>query len=155
MRGYFWRCIVLGTLGLTAAVLLALTPLGRVIDLKLGDALLGLSAPEADFSEVFVIDVDEPSMARLQPEIGAWPYNRDIYALVTPYLLNAGAKAVRATMRLRIRLTPEWCWPVRRCLLAARHTMPTTASGWPRVRARYELAGPTMGRFDAASGQIR
>ena len=42
-------------------------------------------------------------MARLQPEIGAWPYNRDIYALVTPYLLNAGAKAVRATMRLRIR----------------------------------------------------
>ena len=94
MRGYFWRCIVLGTLGLTAAVLLALTPLGREIDLKLGDALLGLSAPEADFSEVVVVDVDEPSMARLQPEIGAWPYNRDIYALVTPYLLNAGAKAV-------------------------------------------------------------
>ena len=103
MRGYFWRCIILGTLGLTAAVLLALTPLGREIDLKLGDALLGLSAPEADFSEVVVVDVDEPSMARLQPEIGAWPYNRDIYALVTPYLLNAGAKAVRATMRLRIR----------------------------------------------------
>ena len=94
MTGYYWRCLVLGTLGLMAAVLLTLTPLARDIDLKLGDALLGLSAPEGDFSEVIVVDVDEPSMARLQPQIGAWPYNRDVYALVTPYLLKAGAKAV-------------------------------------------------------------
>ena len=94
MRGYYWRCLVLATLGLLVAWLLALTPLARDIDLKMGDALLSLSAPEGDFSEVVVVDVDEPSMARLQPQIGAWPYNRDVYALVTPYLLKAGAKAV-------------------------------------------------------------
>ena len=94
LRGYYWRCLVLGTLGLLTAALLTLTPLARDIELKLHDALLALSAPEADFSDVVVVDVDEPSMARLQPQIGAWPYNRDVYALVTPYLLKAGAKSV-------------------------------------------------------------
>lgn len=93
-RGYFWRCLVLGTLGLAAAGLLALTPLAHDIELKLSDALLSLSAPEGDFSDVVVIDVDEPSMARLQPQIGAWPYDRDVYALITPYLLKSGAKSV-------------------------------------------------------------
>jgi signal transduction histidine kinase/AmiR/NasT family two-component response regulator len=94
LRGYFWRCLVLGTLGLLGATLLTLTPLAHDIELKLGDALLSLSAPETDFSDVVVVDVDEPSMARLQPQIGAWPYDRDVYALVTPYLLKAGAKSV-------------------------------------------------------------
>jgi signal transduction histidine kinase/DNA-binding NarL/FixJ family response regulator len=94
LRGYYWRCFVLGAAGLALALLVGLTPLARDIDLKLGDALLSLSAPVGDFSEVVVVDVDEPSMARLQSQIGAWPYNRDIYALVTPYLLKAGAKSV-------------------------------------------------------------
>jgi signal transduction histidine kinase/AmiR/NasT family two-component response regulator len=94
LSGYFWRCLVLGSLGLAAAALLALTPLAHDIELKLSDSLLSLSAPEGDFSDVIVVDVDEPSMARLQPQIGAWPYNRDVYALVTPYLLKAGAKSV-------------------------------------------------------------
>ena len=94
LSGYFWRCLVLGSLGLAAAVLLALTPLARDVELKLGDALLGLTAPEVDFSEVVVVDVDEPSMARLHSQIGAWPYNRDVYALVTPYLLKAGVKSI-------------------------------------------------------------
>ena len=94
LHGYYWRCLVLGTLGMLAAALLTLTPVARDIELKLGDALLALSAPEVDFSEVIVVDVDEPSMARLHSQIGAWPYNRDVYALVTPYLLKAGAKSV-------------------------------------------------------------
>ena len=94
LRGYFWRCLVLGTLGLTGATLLSLTPLARDIELKLSDSLLALSAPEVDFSDVIVVDVDEPSMARLHSQIGAWPYNRDVYALVTPYLLKAGAKSI-------------------------------------------------------------
>ena len=94
MQGYYWRCLVLGILGWLAAALLVLTPLAREIELKLGDALLGLSAPQGDFSDVIVVDIDEPSMARLQPQIGSWPYNRDIYALVTPYLLKAGAKSI-------------------------------------------------------------
>ena len=94
LGGYFWRCLVLGSLGVLAAALLALTPLARDIELKLEDSLLSLSAPEIDFSDVVVVDVDEPSMARLQSQIGAWPYNRDVYALVTPFLLKAGAKSL-------------------------------------------------------------
>ena len=94
LRSYFWRCLVLGSLGVLAAALLAFTPLARDIELKLEDSLLSLSAPEIDFSDVVVVDVDEPSMARLQSQIGAWPYNRDVYALVTPFLLKAGAKSV-------------------------------------------------------------
>ena len=93
-RGYYWRCLVLGTSGLLAAALLTLTPVARDIEFKLGDALSALSAPEGDFSDVIVVDVDEPSMARLHSQIGAWPYPRDVYALVTPYLLKAGAKSI-------------------------------------------------------------
>ena len=33
-------------------------------------------------------------MTRLQPQLGPWPYERDIYALVTRYLLSHGARAV-------------------------------------------------------------
>ena len=166
MRGYFWRCIILGTLGLTAAVLLALTPLGREIDLKLGDALLGLSAPEADFSEVVVIDVDEPSMARLQPEIGAWPYNRDIYALVTPYLLNAGAKAVAYDILFSESRSGDDAFAntLNARVVLASASLPFGGAAHDAdyrerlaqgARARYELSGQTVGRFDAASGQIR
>ena len=93
-RGYYWRCLVLGTSGLLAAALLTLTPVARDIEFKLGDALSALSAPEGDFSDVIVVDVDEPSMARLHSQIGAWPYHRDVYALVTPYLLKAGVKSI-------------------------------------------------------------
>ena len=94
MRAYAWRCLILAAGALALAGLLCMTPVGRDIDLKLDDALLGLTAPAGDFSDVVVVDVDEPSMARLQSQIGAWPYDRDIYALVTPYLLKAGVTAV-------------------------------------------------------------
>lgn len=93
-QGYFWRCVILATSSLALAGLISLTPVAREIDLKLQDTLLELSAPAGDFSGVVVVDVDEPSMARLSSQIGAWPYNRDVYALVTPYLLKAGATAV-------------------------------------------------------------
>ena len=94
MGAYAWRCLILAAGALALAGLICMTPIGRDIDLKLDDALLSLSAPAGDFSDVVVVDVDEPSMARLQSQIGAWPYDRDIYALVTPYLLKAGARAV-------------------------------------------------------------
>ena len=94
VRAYTWRCLILAAGALSLAGLLCMTPVGRDIDLKLDDALHSLTAPAGDFSDVVVVDVDEPSMARLQSQIGAWPYDRDIYALVTPYLLKAGAAAV-------------------------------------------------------------
>ena len=91
---YPFRCLALGAGSLALALLLALTPVARNIDLSLGDALLSLSAPAAKFDDAVVVDVDEPSMARLESQIGAWPYDRDVYALVNRYLLDAGAAMV-------------------------------------------------------------
>ena len=90
ISGYARRCIVTGAASLALAVLFAITPLARVIDLGLGDVLISLSAPPDKFDDVVVIDIDEPSMARLEPQIGAWPYDRDIYGLVNAYLTQAG-----------------------------------------------------------------
>lgn len=94
ISGYARRCMVIGAASLTLALLAALTPLARVMDLGLSDVLISLSAPPEKFDDVVVIDVDEPSMARLEPQLGAWPYDRDIYGLVNAYLIQAGAAVV-------------------------------------------------------------
>lgn len=51
-------------------------------------------AKEFHFTDTLIVDIDEESMARLAPQFGAWPYNRDIYGLVTGYLKDAGARVV-------------------------------------------------------------
>jgi CHASE2 domain-containing sensor protein len=38
--------------------------------------------------------VDEDSIAQLQPKLGAWPYDREVYALVTQWLKQAGVRAI-------------------------------------------------------------
>ncbi len=43
---------------------------------------------------VVAIDVDEESMQRLEPELGAWPYSRDVYARVARFLADNGARAI-------------------------------------------------------------
>ena len=91
---YAFRCMVLAAGSVALALVFALTPLARKLDLALADALLGLSAPAAHFDDAVVVDVDEPSMARLESQLGAWPYDRDVYALVNQYLLDAGAATV-------------------------------------------------------------
>jgi signal transduction histidine kinase/ActR/RegA family two-component response regulator len=92
--GYLSRCLVISIFSLVVAVAISLSPLGRAMDAEVGDRLAALVAPDADFSEVVVVDVDEASMASLAKQIGSWPYDRDIYALVNRYLLQAGASAV-------------------------------------------------------------
>lgn len=94
LRPFFLRSMLLAGVGLLLSMLMALTPIGHEIELKLGDALSGLAAPAGIFDEVVVVDVDEDSMTRLAPQIGVWPYDRDIYAHVNDYLLASGATAV-------------------------------------------------------------
>lgn len=43
---------------------------------------------------VLTVDVDEESIRRLEPELGAWPYPRDVYARVARFLAANGARAV-------------------------------------------------------------
>jgi signal transduction histidine kinase/CheY-like chemotaxis protein len=43
---------------------------------------------------VVVFDVDEESMQRLEPQFGAWPYPRDVYARAARFIAEQGARAV-------------------------------------------------------------
>ena len=43
---------------------------------------------------VLVVDVDEQTMQRLEPQIGPWPYPRDVYARAMRFLADNGARAV-------------------------------------------------------------
>ena len=90
LKRCFWACgaAIALSLGLVA------TPLGTAIELTLGDQVARLVAQEQDFSDVVVIDVDELSMANLSSQIGAWPYDRDVFALTNAYLLASGARVV-------------------------------------------------------------
>ena len=52
-----------------------------------------LGAP-LPLDHVVVFDVDEESMQRLEPQLGAWPYSRQVYARATRFLAEQGARAV-------------------------------------------------------------
>ncbi|MBK9626082.1 MAG: CHASE2 domain-containing protein [Rhodocyclaceae bacterium] len=71
-----------------------LVPFADKIDQQIGDVLQSRSAPSGHFDDVVIIDVDEPSMAQLEPQIGAWPYDRHVYAKVNAYLSHSGAAAI-------------------------------------------------------------
>jgi signal transduction histidine kinase/CheY-like chemotaxis protein len=58
------------------------------------DAMQGFVSPSLAMSHVLAIDVDEESIRRLQPEIGAWPYPRDVYARAARFLASNGARAI-------------------------------------------------------------
>lgn len=88
------RCLWVSAVALGVAWTFYLTPVGHSIDLTLGDQVAKLVAHEQDFSDIVVVDIDEASMAKLASQIGAWPYDRDVFALANDYLLKAGAKVV-------------------------------------------------------------
>jgi signal transduction histidine kinase/FixJ family two-component response regulator len=52
---------------------------------------LGRTLP---LDHVVIFDVDEESMQRLAPRVGAWPYPRDLYADALRYLSEKGARAI-------------------------------------------------------------
>ena len=58
------------------------------------DSLQRRLASPLTMDHVLVIDVDEESMRRLEPRLGAWPFPRDVYARATRYLADHGARAI-------------------------------------------------------------
>ncbi len=58
------------------------------------DSLQRLSGPTLAMEHIVAIDVDEESMQRLEPELGAWPYSRDVYARAVRFLADHGARAI-------------------------------------------------------------
>lgn len=63
----------------------------------LDDGLLRLSAEPAravDYAELLVVDIDDSALQTLRPQLGDWPYRRDVYSLLLGYLREAGAKLI-------------------------------------------------------------
>lgn len=86
--------VLLPALGLGLAWFIAQTTLYQRVSFWAHDVTQQLLGRPVDLSGVTVFDIDEESMARLEPQLGPWPYDRDIYALVTRYLIEAGARSV-------------------------------------------------------------
>ncbi len=84
--------MLLASLALVA--LYAQTPLFARLQWWFDDAQQALSARQLPMEHVIVFDIDEESMQRLDGELGAWPYARNVYASVARFLAANGARAV-------------------------------------------------------------
>lgn len=80
--------------GLIVAALLAQTTFYDRLNWWFEDAQQRLLARPLEFRHTRTVDVDEASMALLEPALGPWPYARDVYARTARDLLDGGAKAV-------------------------------------------------------------
>ena len=88
------RAMIVAAGGLLLAALLSQTTLYPRLASWLEDALQRRLAVTLPMERVVVVDVDEASMERLAPRLGAWPYTRDVYAEVQRFLAASGARAV-------------------------------------------------------------
>ncbi|HEX5394651.1 MAG TPA: CHASE2 domain-containing protein [Rhodocyclaceae bacterium] len=81
-------------LPLALALLAPLSPLYARVESWLLDADQRLLAREQYFDNTVVVEIDEESLAELQPYFGKWPYDRSTYALLLDYLGEMQARAV-------------------------------------------------------------
>ena len=75
----------------------------NVFDATIGSRLVGSSydplikqrfiAPPID-PDIVILDIDEPSLSKMAPTFGRWPWPRDTLASVLDYLEANGAQAV-------------------------------------------------------------
>ena len=76
------------------------TALDEILSRPLFDWQLRLATPTAAATGVLVVDIDDASLNELRPVLGAWPYKRDVYALLVEQLRDAGAKAIAIDLLL-------------------------------------------------------
>jgi signal transduction histidine kinase/CheY-like chemotaxis protein/HPt (histidine-containing phosphotransfer) domain-containing protein len=88
------RLLAILALALSIAFLCAQTALYARVQWWLEDAQQRLFAEPLAYDHIVVFDVDEESMQRLDGELGAWPYPRDVYARTARFLSDQGARAV-------------------------------------------------------------
>jgi signal transduction histidine kinase/CheY-like chemotaxis protein len=88
------RVLTVAVGGLLLAGLFSQTTLYPRLSWWGGDALQRRLAPSLAMDRVAVVDVDEASLERLAPRLGAWPYARDVYARAHRFLVASGARAV-------------------------------------------------------------
>lgn len=88
------RALVVAVGGLLLAGLFSQTTLYPRLSWWLDDALQRRFAVALPMDGVVVVDVDEASMQRLEPQFGAWPYARGVYAKAHRFLAANEARAV-------------------------------------------------------------
>jgi len=88
------RALAVAAGGLLLAGLLSQTTVYSRLSWWLDDALQHRFAVSLPMDGVLVVDVDEASMQRLEPQLGAWPYARSVYAKAHRFLAASGARAV-------------------------------------------------------------
>jgi len=91
---FLLRALVVAVGGLLLAGLFSQTTLYPRLAWWLDDALQRRLAVALPMDGVVVVDVDEASMQRLEPLLGAWPYARDVYAKAHRFLAANGARAI-------------------------------------------------------------
>jgi signal transduction histidine kinase/CheY-like chemotaxis protein len=86
--------LVVAAGGLLLAGLFSQTTLYPRLAWWLDDALQRRLAVALPMDGSVVVDVDEASMQRLHPRLGAWPYPRDVYAKAHRFLAESGASVM-------------------------------------------------------------
>ena len=95
---YWQRALLFAAAAFVITAVFEYSDVFRQFDYDLYDTHNRLHAPHVNFDEFVVIDVDEDSIAQLQPKLGAWPYDREVYALVTQWLKKVGVRAIAYDM---------------------------------------------------------
>lgn len=88
------RFVAIALIALLTAYAVTRTDFFQNLDAQLHDVQARLLAQDVDFSDIIFVDVSEETIKSLEPEIGAWPYSRSVYAKVTEFLRNAGAHSM-------------------------------------------------------------
>lgn len=92
--GFWGRAFSTGAAALALSWAIMQTESFKRLNLHLSDFQAKVLAPAAPMNDVLVVDIDEPSMTRLRPKLGVWPYQRLVYAETTDFLRDAGAKSI-------------------------------------------------------------
>jgi signal transduction histidine kinase/CheY-like chemotaxis protein len=88
------RALVVVAIAIVVVGVLAQTTLYPRLRWYFEDSVQGLLGPSLAMDHVLAIDVDEESIRHLEPELGAWPYPRDVYARAARFLTDHGARAI-------------------------------------------------------------
>lgn len=88
------RLIFFTCMALVLAALLARTSGYMHLSYIVQDNQQRLSSSPYHAKDALIVNIDEESLRKLQPYLGSWPYHRDVFALITRYLHDAGAKAI-------------------------------------------------------------
>ena len=94
-RWRYWpRALLFALMAVLITLLFSSGDAFRRIEFAVSDTHSRWFAPKVDFSNVLLIDVNEESITQLQPKLGPWPYDREVYALVVQWLKRVGVRAV-------------------------------------------------------------